>query len=530
MTTWTSPTYGLRAPNDDEPVRDGGAAIRTLALDVDTVIAEQAALSNGLYAPPASGGIDTAILQGVLDVAAGLAAADGDPVIRVYLAPGQLYLINDTLTLGDHVLLDLNGSTIMLAGSSNCDMIRSVDFDSLTMTNVLLESEGVPAGFGVVNGRLNGNRASNTSGRGLVFYGRRWRIDDLTIFDTAGDGVYSECGCTAAQASEEDLLESLATGLRIRHAGGHGVLFRGPHDARFDQVFINGCTLEGFRNEAHILDPGEAGGYNGQCDIGFMHCYANGRRGAELEPLAGVMITAPVSISELQSESNGGPGLWVTAYNVRIGDVFAYRNFVDKTAAEWADVSVRIDGTRGSYSRIQVDTEHGGTGLQVNDAQNTIGTVQAWGVNTGGRGIDINASYTAIAAAMVAAFDGEGGVGLNIHNNLAHVNVAGQFTDCATAVTLPATITRSHLDLSGYADDQVGVTGSPTGSGNQLRLIFGGTGTGLTREHVLADSAWNTSHPVIGNYHLWVDAAGRLRITDGPPSSATDGTIVGSQS
>lgn len=44
-------------------------------------------------------------------------------------------------------------------------------------------------------------------------------------------------------------------------------------------------------------------------------------------------------------------------------------------------------------------------------------------------------------------------------------------------------------------------------------------------------SAWNDpSHPVLGAYHLWIDAAGRLRIKSGAPAADTDGTIVGTQS
>ena len=41
--------------------------------------------------------------------------------------------------------------------------------------------------------------------------------------------------------------------------------------------------------------------------------------------------------------------------------------------------------------------------------------------------------------------------------------------------------------------------------------------------------AWNTSHAVLGAYHLWVDTAGRLRIKSSTPTSDTDGTVVGTQ-
>ncbi len=40
-------------------------------------------------------------------------------------------------------------------------------------------------------------------------------------------------------------------------------------------------------------------------------------------------------------------------------------------------------------------------------------------------------------------------------------------------------------------------------------------------------------HLVMGNYHLWVDAQGRLRMKNGAPTPITgdnEGTVVGSQS
>lgn len=42
-------------------------------------------------------------------------------------------------------------------------------------------------------------------------------------------------------------------------------------------------------------------------------------------------------------------------------------------------------------------------------------------------------------------------------------------------------------------------------------------------------SAWNNSHLRMGNYHLWIDVNGVLRVKNGAPTSDIDGTIVGSQ-
>lgn len=42
-------------------------------------------------------------------------------------------------------------------------------------------------------------------------------------------------------------------------------------------------------------------------------------------------------------------------------------------------------------------------------------------------------------------------------------------------------------------------------------------------------SYWNGPHPIMGSYHLWIDATGDLRIKSSPPTSDLDGTVVGSQ-
>lgn len=42
--------------------------------------------------------------------------------------------------------------------------------------------------------------------------------------------------------------------------------------------------------------------------------------------------------------------------------------------------------------------------------------------------------------------------------------------------------------------------------------------------------AYNAGHLRLGNYHIWVDSTGVLRIKNGAPTTDTDGTVVGSQS
>jgi hypothetical protein len=43
------------------------------------------------------------------------------------------------------------------------------------------------------------------------------------------------------------------------------------------------------------------------------------------------------------------------------------------------------------------------------------------------------------------------------------------------------------------------------------------------------NAGWNTTHLMIGIYHIWVDSSTRLRIKNSAPSSDTDGTVIGTQ-
>lgn len=49
--------------------------------------------------------------------------------------------------------------------------------------------------------------------------------------------------------------------------------------------------------------------------------------------------------------------------------------------------------------------------------------------------------------------------------------------------------------------------------------------SGLT----IPGGAWNNRHLILGAYHLWIDASGRLRIKSSAPTGDTDGTVVGTQ-
>ena len=75
------------------------------------------------------------------------------------------------------------------------------------------------------------------------------------------------------------------------------------------------------------------------------------------------------------------------------------------------------------------------------------------------------------------------------------------------------------------------------GTGDALRTAFGKCQNNFDEIYqVLKDGGlqvsgtWDGPTLKLGNHHLYVDSEGRLRLSDGPPSSETAGTIVGEQS
>lgn len=80
-----------------------------------------------------------------------------------------------------------------------------------------------------------------------------------------------------------------------------------------------------------------------------------------------------------------------------------------------------------------------------------------------------------------------------------------------------------HLGSEGLANDGVdGKVGIGTATPDEALDVNGNVKAG--------GGGYMNGHLLLGNYNLWVDNNGKLRIKNGIPSCPTDGTIVGSQS
>ena len=182
--------------------------------------------------------------------------------------------INDTIIIKRKVVLIGNGdisTVITLANSSNVDMVKSENFDALTMTAKTTTDPLCPFSFGFENIQFDGNKANQTSGGGMSLYGPRLIFDKVMVFEAYGNGMYTEyspiTGSIDPDGQEEGTIGSVIT----RNCGGIGWLFRGPHNTVIDNLISAFNEDWGFRNESL------ANVYDGNItQIGHIHTYANG--------------------------------------------------------------------------------------------------------------------------------------------------------------------------------------------------------------------------------------------------------------
>lgn len=170
--------------------------------------------------------------------------------------------ISGPIIIKTGVHLDFGGCTIHLANGANCNVIETENFASLIGQNRWeanpdwdASTQGdetmIPADFSITNVTIDGNKANQTSGRGIAIYGKRYVVDKVFIYDCKGDGLYSECGkdeqYTRAPGADPDASpstrewhenpEAYLDRIRVHNCGGDGIEFRGPCESIFGQIF-----------------------------------------------------------------------------------------------------------------------------------------------------------------------------------------------------------------------------------------------------------------------------------------------------
>ena len=184
---------------------------------------------------------------------------------QVILRAGT-YLINTPVIIQPNVSIigAGRGTTIIeLANGANCDVLQSVNFNTLTQTGAATFGSSGAYMFELRGLTVDGNRANQTStGFGIRIYGYSWIMRDLEIRNAYNDGVYTEWG---SPSGSPDVLffECRAYNVSVHDNGANGWHHCGPTDCQFSDIIIYDNNASG-----------------GPCSIGFWNDADNASNGS----------------------------------------------------------------------------------------------------------------------------------------------------------------------------------------------------------------------------------------------------------
>lgn len=413
-------------PADSDAIYGWPASIRTnwdaleAAFGVDLTDAATGTVPTFNVKNPTYGAIgdgstdDSTAIQAAIDAC--FAAGGGTTIL-----PEGTYTIDTTLVLPSLVHLVGQGRSVTilkLKDNADSTVIKSLNFDTLKDSDASTVALGCNYRFGLHRLTIDGNKANNASGYGVQFYGKNYIVRDVFIRNAKEDGFYTESGSGPSGTGDLDTIEACIGPLWVKSCDGNGITMRGPHDAYFDQIWtlLNGGI--GFVVQT-------SADYEGGCEIGFLHSYANTGQGVRIE--------SGIYASQIEAEANYAAGIYFdTAAN--IGTLNAYAN---NRAEGNVDTNAQVVVNSGDVHISNLscsDFDYHATGLIVNNGKVIIGHVYMSGGGTTATAIKMDASYSHIGGGYIAGFSGAGGVGLesNVSGSKIYNNISLTITNCKT--------------------------------------------------------------------------------------------------
>ena len=337
----------------------------------------------------------TAEMQAAIDRCSALGGG------RVLVRGGRV-VIDDTITLPSKVVICGEGSAVTelyLANGSNCVMVESEDFATLSGTDAWLVADGVPHGAGLEHIRLHGNYDNQTGGAAVVrLYVKRPYIHDVMIVQGYGTGFHSEANYSIPGApadNGDDFPEGLIDGLYIWECDD-GMVWRGQHDTSLDNVFIGVCRGWGLKTQIS-----DASNYNGSADWGLVHIYACTDGGAWLD--------CPGRYQHLICESNFGQGLLIDEPSVHVSFAQLYNN-CRTTGTYQATIAANANYCVIGQLQLEDDGQNK-SGLQVLADHCQVDLIDLKGEGGTGTGLEVSGFSNRIAG-NINGFSGVGGVGM----------------------------------------------------------------------------------------------------------------------
>lgn len=371
--------------------------------------------------------------------------------------PDGTAIIGTTLALLSNVVLRGQGdasTTLKAKNSLNAAVIRSNNYASLTGQNKYLIADGVPYNFGMCDLRIDGNKANQSSGNGVEFYGKRIYLQDVLIKDCKGIGWVSEGWFNVNTALDPEQPESHYINVGVQNCDSHGIQYRGPTDAYWHSIFPYLNAGWGVRFET------DNSTYSGTSDCVVMHCYAN--------TAGGVYVSTNLSMrfGELITESNFGQGLVIDGNSSQIDSLVAYTNC--RTTGTY---QIELNGAANQVSNgLVADGGVAKSGIKITGTGNQFKTSQVYGAGSAGTGLLVQGALHQIAA-YVSAFTAAGGIGFqsgsggtNMDSSVVDLTLVNNKTNFVVG----ATGVRNQIRMSHYANaGQVNQSGAFNTNGTE---------------------------------------------------------------
>jgi len=442
---------------------------------------------------------DAAIIQAAIDAAS--AAGGGVVFFR-----NGTYIIGSTLTLKSKVILqgESYAATIIKAKAAlNADMLKTLNYAALVGQNKYLVADGLQYGFGLRDITIDGNKASQASGNGLVCYGKKYFLDNIVIYNVKEIGWISEAWNNVGSSEFPDEPESIYRNVDVQYCDLHGIRYRGPTDAYWSAVFSHENVGWGIRFET------DGSTYNGASDVIHLHVYAN--------VAGGVYNSCKMRFGHVSTESNYGEGLVEAGFASSYGYIESYINC--RTTGTYA---LTFSGGATEVGRLwNADGSEGVSGALVSGSFTRINSGTFNGSGSSGAGLTVAGSQSHIEA-TVYGYSGVGGRGFVFGNAGVGLNtstVSLQSFDNATGYTVATQGVRTHGVISVFANASQAVvgTGFDTNSGIDIKSFNTDTAASVSQKLAPAGSASTPGFAFSGDENTGVfrSAADILNITAG---------------
>ena len=427
---------------------------------------------------------DTTAIQAAIDYAKSIGGATVFFPQGVYIA-SRIEIPRNVLLDGGQVML----TELKQKANSNQDFIVSEGFSGFTGTGVLYPNNpAVPGWFGLKDIRVNGNKANQTAGNGLSWYGfGQLMLGIVLVYDCYQDNIYTESSDTPPsflaggwESQEEGFFETVIS----RTAGRHCWLNRGPHNYNL-QIYT--CEIDrdatgyGFISERSST-------YTGLSDrVGLMHVYTSGtnttnRRGYYFGAGTRIDMLICDSVSaEFPSIVSGSP---CEVDFISLNGIGKATNFDGITISGSNTVINSINGATDSAAT-------GVTGLKITGSNNYIGHVFLFDNSAGAanKGIDVAGNANQVASANIRNFNGTGATGVKVVGGFHHLT--GVIQSCTTAFDYTLSSGNNTIDLTIFLGaGQIPVTGNaPALTSDRFQIRYSGSSVGSNPRSVTTSGA-----------------------------------------